>query len=1143
MPEATDLTARYQLEQLLNWTGSARTFRGLHPDTGATVAVKLLSLSRTPAAPALARRFETTVGVLRTLRHPALPRILDHGLTSSHDAYLVTAWADGDPLPDAGPVSPAFLMPVLLQVVEALETLSLHGLVHLNLRPDNILATIDGRVSLVGWGTSLLTVDWQSHSRPAGAGGSEDYAAPEVRRPHAAGDALWRADLFSLAAVATRLLGGLQAAPAEEAPSVQLPRRASESLHDPEQLRLVLERCLSPDPAARPDSYVELSRALQHAMPRVTASVAETQPIAALRLAGGGARRWGAVSARATAAEPARADSVAVIIPVSHIAGPHLPKGSPVMSKKDDADDPKSAGGKQQSSRRGEGGEGESTWGGFDPDKTMLGIDPEKTMLGIDPSRLMEAEAAKASPPPPEPPVDAPPKEPSTNPIDPKQLREEDQEAESEEGGAPTLLGVDMRSLGFDPDKTMLGIDPGGALAGAESAVAPATPSPPSASPPAMDATTAVPLAAVPAATEPGAPAASTTPKVAAVDETVFLPRPQRLANTPSEAPPADAPAPTDRTVMMPAPAARDTDPATTKMGTTPAAEGTVMIPIPGAVPSPESPAVDRTVMIPVPAAKVGAPPAEAPKEAASRPSPAPGTVGPASAAAAPAPPSEPKRSAKPAPPPVVAPPPSSGGKSAPTKPPAAKSAPPVSAPTPAAPASPSPAAPPAAAAAGASPAAAGKASAGRSMTWLWIAIPAVGLLVILAIVVVVAIKVLPGMLGGGEAETPAVAEAPPVVVEQILELPEETPLEMPPELQEASDLLAAGQPLQARQRLDAISELVESTEQPVAPEVYEAYRVLREEVLAARRDQLVDAMRAAWSNRNLAALRQVLRGIAPEEEQALQASLEAKPLLDRTRAVNRSLARGESTLQGGDPIAALVLGRAFESEYGELAGVWDLRERAAAQVERSVDELIGTGQPEEAESRLTRLRELWPDRAGLGGRQQRIQGQRQSQERWDTLYASIEQTGESGRLHEALAMFEGVDVPERHRVRFASLRTRTQEAFAAADRNPPSVTLASAADVEYRRNEPILIELLVRDDYAVVSVALHARRARGQYQTIELERVAADRYRGEIPVSIHANERSVEIWAEATDHSGNITRIGSSEQPIEIRRGRGVRG
>jgi hypothetical protein len=301
--------------------------------------------------------------------------------------------------------------------------------------------------------------------------------------------------------------------------------------------------------------------------------------------------------------------------------------------------------------------------------------------------------------------------------------------------------------------------------------------------------------------------------------------------------------------------------------------------------------------------------------------------------------------------------------------------------------------------------------------------------------------------------------------------------------------------------------------------------------------------MQGAWSSRNLASLRQVLRGIAPEEEQALLASPDTKRLLDRTRAATRTLARGETTLQGGDPIAALVMARAFESEHRELAGAWDLSERAATQIERSIDELIGTSQLEEASSRLARLRELWPDRAGLAGRQQRIQGQRQSQDRWETLLQSIEETAESGRLREALEMFEGVDVPDRYGARFEQLQQRIQEDFRAADQGAPSVTLASAADVEYRRNEPIAIELLVRDDYGVVSVTLQARRARGQYQTIEVQRVSAERYRAEIPVSVHENERNVEIWAEATDHSGHQTRIGSPAQPIEIRRGRGVRG
>ena len=139
--------------------------------------------------------------------------------------------------------------------------------------------------------------------------------------------------------------------------------------------------------------------------------------------------------------------------------------------------------------------------------------------------------------------------------------------------------------------------------------------------------------------------------------------------------------------------------------------------------------------------------------------------------------------------------------------------------------------------------------------------------------------------------------------------------------------------------------------------------------------------------------------------------------------------------------------------------------------------------------------------------------------------------------------MFDGIDVPDRYTARFDELKQSVEAQFEAADQQAPTVTLASAADVEYRRNEPITIELLVRDDYAVVRVTLQARRAKGQFQPVEIQKISADRYRAEIPMSVHANERNVEIWAEVTDHSGHKTRLGSPEQPIEIRRGRGVRG
>ena len=612
-------------------------------------------------------------------------------------------------------------------------------------------------------------MDWQSAARPPGSAGTGDYAAPEVQRPHSAGEALWRADLYSLAAIATRLLGGLYTS-GKGPVRLELPKQASEPLHDPDQLCEVLARCLDPDPAARPDSYVDLVRALQHAMPRVKPSVSETQPIAALRLAGVGlGARSTAMPQVMTWSEQGRRNRASchhVSMPKpssSHVPPERILCDEPRDNKADDR-------GPEGPARRSAADDREV--GGFDGDRTVLGIDPDKTVLGIDPEQLAAIRAGKK-------PAASPPEGPATNPVDPARLRHESDDVTS--GGEPTVLGIDPRALGFDPDKTMLGFDPSAALAGAASAaptpVVPAVPAPPPIEPGAVDRTAAVPFA--PSA--PPAPAPPAQKSGAAVEKTVFLQRPAHTPTPTPVSPPAAreapaAPAPADRTVVMANPVVPP--PATAK-----------------------APVVDKTVVMGTPV-KPAPPPAAPPPKA-------------------PAPPV----AAKAAPPPVAAP--------APAAPPEPKPAPAAAA-AKAAPAKPAPKAAPAGrtsqtgsrgacTSTGRGPGcSAGRdACKGRHPPLADLALDhdrvVVGLLLILAIVGVVAVKVLPGLLDRGQSEPTVVAEQPapePPPVEVPLE-EITTTVEMPPELQEARDLLAGGQPLQARERLDAIAETVESTEAP----------------------------------------------------------------------------------------------------------------------------------------------------------------------------------------------------------------------------------------------------------------------------------------------------------------------------------------
>ncbi|REJ83234.1 MAG: hypothetical protein DWQ36_15345 [Acidobacteria bacterium] len=283
MSPSTDLTAQYRLEQVLSWTGLGRTFRGQHPETGAPVAVKVLSLSRTPGSELLGQRFLMTARVLASLNHHTLPEILDYGISTTGDAFLVSSWFEGEVLSRLMPIEPRELLALVVQLTQGLESLALHGLVHLNLSPENILVG-EGRPRLTGWGHSLLTVDWQSDPGPPDSQPNA-FTAPELCESRKVGDALWRADLYSLGAITASLLGA-ELKRVKTGTTVRFQRSLSQQLQQPELLRGVLERCLLLDAEGRLDSYSELARAIQHAMPRGRGGgrdVSDTQPLERIR--------------------------------------------------------------------------------------------------------------------------------------------------------------------------------------------------------------------------------------------------------------------------------------------------------------------------------------------------------------------------------------------------------------------------------------------------------------------------------------------------------------------------------------------------------------------------------------------------------------------------------------------------------------------------------------------------------------------------------------------------------------------------------------------------------------------------------------------------------------------------------------------
>lgn len=151
---------------------------------------------------------------MSALRHPHVVQILDFNVTENGVPFLVMELLEGRSLSQgmiAGqPFDPITAVHIVDQIAQALEAAHAHGIVHLDLKPDNvILLAIDGRddfVKVIDFGISRAR--WRAGViDDAVVTGTPEFMAPEQARGQ--GEEIdYRADQFSLAAVAYTLLTG-----------------------------------------------------------------------------------------------------------------------------------------------------------------------------------------------------------------------------------------------------------------------------------------------------------------------------------------------------------------------------------------------------------------------------------------------------------------------------------------------------------------------------------------------------------------------------------------------------------------------------------------------------------------------------------------------------------------------------------------------------------------------------------------------------------------------------------------------------------------------------------------------------------------------------------------------------------------------
>lgn len=181
------LLDRYRLERQLAVGGMGELWRAVSVALDQPVAVKLLR--RTSRNPDGASRLLREARVSARLQHPAIVRVFDAGTTAENDPFLVMELLEGEDagarVREGGPLDAVAAVKILLPVLSGLAVAHAQGVVHRDLKPDNIfLARLsDGTVQpkLIDFGVAHVSMAAVS-SKLTTAGmllGTPEYMAPE----------------------------------------------------------------------------------------------------------------------------------------------------------------------------------------------------------------------------------------------------------------------------------------------------------------------------------------------------------------------------------------------------------------------------------------------------------------------------------------------------------------------------------------------------------------------------------------------------------------------------------------------------------------------------------------------------------------------------------------------------------------------------------------------------------------------------------------------------------------------------------------------------------------------------------------------------------------------------------------------------
>ncbi len=280
-PQPGDLIAdRYELEELVGTGGMSSVFRAHDRQLDRRVAIKILH-EHYAQDPEYLERFRREARAVARLSHPNIVTVIDRGDDGGRQ-YIVFEYVDGENLKElvvrSGRLPVRQALELALAIADGLSFAHQHGLVHRDVKPQNILLNSEGEVKVTDFGIARsLHVD-HGVTQTGTVLGTGEYLSPEQASGKQVSPAT---DVYSLGVVLWELLAGDVPFTGDNFVAVALrhvneppPHLRQRRTDVSPRLDAAVQRALAKDPASRFPSMAAFAKELRACLaePEGTAS-------------------------------------------------------------------------------------------------------------------------------------------------------------------------------------------------------------------------------------------------------------------------------------------------------------------------------------------------------------------------------------------------------------------------------------------------------------------------------------------------------------------------------------------------------------------------------------------------------------------------------------------------------------------------------------------------------------------------------------------------------------------------------------------------------------------------------------------------------------------------------------------------------